>query len=223
MVNKLSSLQNLIGILPNSSEEQVLRLLVQVGVDAVGGSEGSVLLYDKDDNSLQFAMTYGDSESEQKLLGQKVPMGKGLTGLSASTLEVQIGAPTFSGVEQAKRGEDRESNEPESVIAAPMTANDQLIGVMTAVSHEKGKRFNAKDGTLYMGLATIAGLVISQNQRLSLAGLQTDEELQKAGQHEAFIVRSVARLTHRSPEALQEIASILGGIEALISAGGSSR
>lgn len=40
-------------------------------------------------------MTIGNRSSEMTLIGQRVPLGKGITGLAAQMREVQIGAPAF--------------------------------------------------------------------------------------------------------------------------------
>ena len=84
-----------LGLMPATGEDQVLRLIVETGVRAVGADEGSLLVYDPEANDLTFVMTYGNKESESILIGQRVPFGKGLAGLAAETGEVQIGAPRY--------------------------------------------------------------------------------------------------------------------------------
>ena len=59
------------------------------------GAQGSLLVLDEKKKELVFAMTIGSRSSEMTLIGQRVPLGKGITGLAAQMREVQIGAPTF--------------------------------------------------------------------------------------------------------------------------------
>ena len=66
-----------LGIVPRTPEAAVLRLLVELGVQYVRADEGSLLALDQRKNQLVFAMTAGPAESEQTLLGQRVPLGKG--------------------------------------------------------------------------------------------------------------------------------------------------
>ena len=74
-----------LGLMPATGEDQVLRLIVETGVRAVGADEGSLLVYDPETNDLTFVMTYGNAESESILVGQRVPFGQGLAGLAAET------------------------------------------------------------------------------------------------------------------------------------------
>ena len=74
-----------LGILPQTSEAEILRLLIQTGAQIVDAEEGSLLVVDEESDDLRFAMTVGSEESEAKLLGQRVPLGKGITGLAATT------------------------------------------------------------------------------------------------------------------------------------------
>jgi GAF domain-containing protein len=131
-------------------------------------------------------MTVGGDE--RVLVGQRVPMSKGLTGLAAATLEVQIGAPTFSGIRQAadggegsgasgasrELGEKLDARAPESVIAAPMLVGDELVGVITAVTFEPGKRFTSDQGELYARIAAVAGVVVELRQKLAAISAMRD-------------------------------------------------
>ena len=129
-----------------SPELQVMRLLVELCGQVVGAEEGSLLVVDHTQDpprELIFAMTVGSRQSEETLSGQRVPLGEGLAGIAAVTHEVQIGAPLYDGVQQAQRGE-APPGQPTAVIAAPMLIDDRLVGVITAVSFEAGKRFTSE-------------------------------------------------------------------------------
>jgi len=204
-----SILQTYLGLLPASPEGGILRLLVELGIQVVGADEGSLLVLDEKSRSLLFAMTVGDRASEKALRGQRVPLGKGITGLAAATHEVQIGAPTYKDVRQTRR-RGGTAGAPEAVIAAPMLIGDTLIGVITCVSFKKGKRFGAGDARLYAGLASIAGVVVDQHRRLSRPRLKA---LGKTGMIEQEIAESIARLARKRPGALAHVAQILRSVE----------
>lgn len=193
------------GIEPESREARILRLVVETVVQGVDGDEGSLLVAAPEAGDLYFAMTIGDEESEKTLLGQRVPMGQGLTGLAAATQEVQVGAPTFKDVAQT----EKKSTGPEAVLAAPMVIGDRLIGVVTAVSFRDGKRFTARDATFAGRLATIAAVIVDQTMRL--AGAVEDPT-------RAAIDDSVGSIAARYPEALPQLAAMLSSFEAALSA-----
>jgi GAF domain-containing protein len=227
-----AALETFLAIEPRSNEEQVLRLLIELGAQFVGASEGSLLVHDPRANDLVFAMTVGGDE--RVLVGQRVPMSKGLTGLAAATLEVQIGAPTFSGIRQVagqdgadgastsasvagEAGEKLDARAPESVIAAPMLVGDELVGVITAVTFEPGKRFTSDQGELYARIAAVAGVVVELRQKLAAisamrggAGIETAEgaEGDAPGPTADGTARDVERSPERSPE--RTIAEVVG-------------
>jgi len=170
----------------------LLRVLIELGAQVVDASEGSLLVYEPATNDLVFTMTVGGTG----LIGQRLALGQGLTGLAAVTREVQIGAPTYGGVAQEKG--------PEAVIAAPMLIGDELIGVITAVSFAPGKRFTARDGDLYGRLAAVAGVVVDQKRRL-------------AGEAPADgIAAAIARIGKKRPDALPQLTAIVAAIEAMV-------
>jgi GAF domain-containing protein len=208
-------LSRFLGILPSTPEEKILRMLIELGCEVVGGQEGSLLVYDKDADVLRFAMTVGDPESEKKLKGQAVPLGAGLTGLAAATLEVQTGAPTFKDIEQKQRTGD--GSAPDAVIAAPMVSGDELVGVVTAVSFEDGKRFSSKDARLYAGFAAIAAIVVDLRRRLSAyeSGEAAPAEENERARLERRVLASMQRLVSGDAARLAAVAELLAAIEAV--------
>ncbi|MCW5771222.1 MAG: GAF domain-containing protein [Rhodospirillaceae bacterium] len=207
-------LSRFLGILPSTPEEKILRMLIELGCEVVGGQEGSLLIYDKEADVLRFAMTVGDPESEKKLRGQAVPLGAGLTGLAAATLEVQTGAPTFKDVEQKQREGD--GSTPDAVIAAPMVSGDELVGVITAVSFQDGKRFSSKDARLYAGFAAIAAIVVDLRRRLSAyesGEAAAPEEESERAKLERRVLASVQRLIGGDTARLAAVADLLGAVE----------
>lgn len=226
MDESFSKLTAFLGILPKTPEEQVLRLLIELGIQITDADEGSLLVLDEKARELEFVMTVGSSASEKTLRGQRVPMGKGVTGLAAVTKEVQIGSPTYKDIKQTeKRGGDQGA--PESVLAAPMLVNDTLIGIITAVSFREGKRFVGRDAQLYAGFATIAGLVVDQLRRLAAFETSDPNSLEspfsfgRKGKAEKEIVNSISLLSKQNPDALEHVADLLVSVRALVKEAGN--
>jgi GAF domain-containing protein len=191
-------------------EAPVLRLLIELCAQFVGAEEGSLLVVDGADDppqALVFAMTVGSPESKHALIGQRVPLGEGVVGLAAVTHEVQIGAPTYEGVVQARRGEVA-PDQPSSVLAAPVLANDELLGVITAVRFGTGPRFTADHALLYGRVAAVAGLLLHRGRRLAsstgpgAADRSSDERLRSA----------VARLADLHAAHMDELVRLLEGL-----------
>jgi hypothetical protein len=208
-------LESHLGLAPRSPEGAVLRLLIELCAQVVGAEEGSLLVLDRGESppqELVFAMTVGSPESERTLRGQRVRLGEGITGLAALTHEVQIGAPLYDGVRQAQRGEAT-PGQPSSVIAAPMLAGDELVGVITAVTFEPGRRFTTADAALYARGASVAGLVVHQRRRLDALGRGGEDA-------ERRVAEAAARLARRGPAELAALARLLEAVEALAGSSG---
>jgi len=203
-----------------SPELQVLRLLVELCAQVVGAEEGSLLIVDQTQDpprELIFAMTVGSRQSEETLSGQRVPLGEGLAGIAAVTHEVQIGAPLYDGVQQARRGE-APPGQPTAVIAAPMLIDDRLVGVITAVSFEEGKHFTSQHAALYARAASVAGVVVDQRRRIdALESAAVSEEDARRPREDDPLARQVldnaARLVDRSPDRLRELSKLLLALE----------
>lgn len=206
-------LERYLGVRPTSTTEATLRLLIWTGLQLTGAQEGSLLVLDPQAQHLLFAMTVGNEESEATLIGQPVPLGVGISGLAAASLEVQIGAPKYRDVKQSQKlGSD-----PEAVIAAPIVGGEDLLGVLTCVSFAHGKRFGTEDGRLYGGFAAIAGVVIDQERRLA--------KLEAAGgtvvpvdPREQKVAAIAARLARTRPAALDDALAIFERVERLATA-----
>jgi len=215
----MTVLSTFLGISSESSEERVLRLLIELGAQFAGAQEGSLLVLDEITSELVFAMTVGSKDSERTLIGQRVPLGEGLVGLAAQTHEVQIGAPRFD-VPETKSGEG-DDGKPKAVLAAPMLIGERLIGVITAVSFDADKRFSSNDALLYGRLATVAGVVVEQRRRLlTIEAMQQEVQLPDgmgdAEKVDHQIAEAVQRLVKAKPDAKPRIAQLLGIVEALV-------
>lgn len=210
-----------LGLMPATGEDQVLRLIVETGVRAVGADEGSLLVYDPEANDLTFVMTYGNKESESILIGQRVPFGQGLAGLAAETGEVQIGAPRYKDVRQSET-----MGGIKAVISAPMMLGDKLIGVLTAVSNKDEKRFTMEDAQLYACLATVAALVVNQALMLRARSADADaaalQPAALAGDPLAEeVLARVGRLLQRDTATVRQVARMLEAVEAMVPTHGS--
>ena len=202
---------------PESETENTLRLLIRMGLLVAGADEGSLMVLDEPRNELVFAMTIGPAASEAALRGQRVPLDRGISGLAAATLEVQIGAPIFKDVHQSQPA-GAPGDAPEVVMAAPMLAGEQLVGVITAVSFDAAKRFSTHDGRLFGGFAAIAGAVVAQAQRIAtLASTSADLMPSEADETRQRVADSVARIIRRRPDAAADIADLLASLERMLS------
>jgi GAF domain-containing protein len=195
---------------------EAMRRVLALAVAAIEADEGSFLALDENLGELRFVATVGNEESERALLGQRVPLGSGISGLAAATGEVHVGAPTFKDIHQT----ERLSAGPEAVVAAPLLSGDRVLGVMTGVSFQPGRRFGQREVAVYGEHAAVMAALLEQGQRLdAIGGLDAEGSIAAPGAAnlEKEIVARLARLGSGSPEALGAAARLLEAVEALVS------
>ena len=161
MAKKNNDILLLAGIQSPDRIRETFELIIRLGLVIMGADEGSLLILRKAEHDLQFAANVGSS-SPDALIGKTVPLGKGVTGMAAMLGEVQTAS---RGIGNFFRVEN--DGAPNSVIAAPVMLDDELIGVITAVSFAPGKEFSSRDCQVYSMLAQLGAIVISQEQKLS--------------------------------------------------------
>lgn len=192
-----------IGIFTKTSVANIFRLLIDLGTRIIDADEGSLLVLVEATDELEFVMTTGLESSEEVLMGQRVPLGKGITGLAALSQEVQIGPTEYGNIKQStERGKD-----PKAVIAAPMLIGDELLGVITAVSFREGKQFTSRDAKIYAGFASIAAVVVEQQRAIEscITGTQALEATNGGKGLEDSIIQALTRIVQTKPHALEPL------------------
>jgi len=208
-------LERYFGVVAGGRLPRAVRTALAWAVDPTGGSEGSLLAHDEQANDLCFVMTARNPESEAALLGQRVPLGQGITGLAAASGEVQVGAPVFKDVQQTERLSDG----PEAVLAAPVQLGEELVGVITAVTFEPGRRFGAAEaGRFARAAAVIAALLEAARGQVAAGGLQP-LAYGAAAQREEAVIERLRLLARRDPDAVAAIEQLLQAVERLAALG----
>lgn len=211
MLDTRNLLAKYLGLHDTAHVEDVLRLLIALGAQVVGADEGSLLLAvdaeaGADGDDLLFVMTLGNDTSEKRLIGLRVPMGQGITGMAAITREVQIGGPLYRLKSDIDNGSPPEGD-TRTVMAAPMLVDDELVGVITAVTFDPDKTFTAQDARLYGRLAAVAGVVVGQQRRLQ--ELLTDGKAKRLEIRENAILDDILRMGAGDPARLADLKTLL--------------
>lgn len=208
-------LQRYFGMPPGGRIAVALRHSLETAVAMVGGDEGSLLAYDEDANDLCFVATVGNPDSERALLGQRVPLGQGITGLAAESGEVQVGAPNYKDITQT----ERLGAGPEAVVAAPILAGDDLYGVVTSVSFAAGRRFGAREAELYARFAGIFAALL-EAQRLSVPRSGAAPVAFGAARgRETALAERLGDLARGDPASLEALERMLDAFERLVARG----
>jgi len=143
--------------------QNLLELITNSAVEILDAEAGSLLLnVDDDEKVLEFKVAVG--ASGQDLIGKRFPKGRGLVGeVSATSKPVIVNDaandPRWGG--EVAKGEFSTS----AVLAAPLIAQNKVIGVLEVINKKSGGIYVKEDADLLMTFAGQAAVAI-ENARL---------------------------------------------------------
>ncbi|MBI9098296.1 MAG: sigma 54-interacting transcriptional regulator [Spirochaetaceae bacterium] len=160
----------------NSDYSDVKSLLTQILESAsklTGGDASSLLLVDRDAETLYFEIALGPKGSEVKKFSVK--MGEGIAGWVAKNNRSLIvndveDDPRFSSEISKKIG-----YATTSILAVPMRIKDQCVGVIEVINKESGRSFTDEDLEWLEIFSTQAGLAFQNAKKYQ----QMNDELFK--------------------------------------------
>jgi len=153
--------------------EEVLDLVVRNAAKLLQAEAGSLLLLDEESGDLIFRITSGPAGD--KLVGLKIPSGKGIAGTCFAENRPMI----INNVHQDKRWygnfDERSEFTTQSILAVPLNARGRTIGVLEAINRKDERPFDSQDTELLMSFGAQAAIAI-ENARLFT---MTDQALQE--------------------------------------------
>lgn len=214
--------REVIGFSRQGHEADALRAVLELAVVAVGADEGSLLLLEDDGQGrewLVFAVSVSRNggPNESSLIGQRVPLNEGssITGAAAMLREVQTGRSIYGDL--AYPGD----RVPPMVLAAPVVAEDSVLGVITAVTFDPERFFDAAQQRHYALAATALASLVAQQHRLGwLRSLQTGRSLEvsrtEAQRLESELLRAVLDLARARPSRLVDLTRLIRIVHGLV-------
>ncbi len=190
------------GFLEPARVKLSFNLLIRLALKVLGADEGSLLKYQKKDNVLQFVCTVG-GDIPASLEGKVVPVGKGITGMAALTREIQIGTRE-NGLFNVP-----DDGAPHSVIAAPVLLDEELIGVMTAVSFDIRKSFTMDDYRNISIVAQLGAILLAHEQQITSYHSQGMSKLTEQGNDEVKAAQKTILWLQHHPNKKDNILKIL--------------
>ncbi|MCS7205068.1 MAG: SpoIIE family protein phosphatase [Leptospiraceae bacterium] len=149
----------------NSEQDlhSLLIIIMDTARELLNTEGASLLLYDEITGDLVFDIARGDRSN--LLARQRVPAGKGIAGECVKTLKPIIVNDAQNDPRLHREIDESSGFKTKKLIAVPMLARNQIIGVLEAVNTLDGRDFKEKDVRLLMFLSGMAGIAI-HNRRL---------------------------------------------------------
>lgn len=191
-----------------NSEEEITGLLTTIMDTArqlLDTEAASLLLYDGVSNELVFDIARGRGGG--LLARKKVPMGQGIAGLCATSRQPIIVNDAENDPRVLRQFDEAIRFQTRNLIAVPMLARDQLIGVLEVVNANDKRNFMKRDVQLLLYLSNMAALAI-RNRRLYEDARDRMEELNCI-----YEISQNIRLHHDIDSVLDDI---MGSIERVL-------
>ncbi|NJD58844.1 MAG: hypothetical protein C3F13_06530 [Anaerolineales bacterium] len=142
--------------------DALLKSIIEAAARIFGAAAASILLVNEAEGVLEFKVAYGASNKD--LVGIRIPLNQGIAGYVAMS-----GQPiAISDVTQDMRFDQDFAKStgyvPHSILATPLLAGDQVLGVMEVLDKINAASFGMQDMELLGLFAGQAALAINQAQ-----------------------------------------------------------
>lgn len=138
--------------------DSLLNRIIALTKDALDCEGCSLLLYNKEEDCLEFHVSQGNKS--ERLISLKVPKGQGLAGYIMKTLEpvlvndAQLDERLYKAIDETVGFQTR------NLIGVPMLARGNFIGVLEAVNTNDKRDFEQKDIELLQHISEISAIAI---------------------------------------------------------------
>jgi len=153
----LAAVVSFLALSPSIEEDQLLNTILRCAMHATGARGAGLTLFDRQKQRLVFRAAIGDGA--EGVIGYEVPLEGSMHGLAFATGEIQVATPLHKEIEQVTGAEFR------NVLVAPLLADGEPVGTLSAVNKEGSDTFTTQDMEAYKLFSDLAALVVRQRIR----------------------------------------------------------
>lgn len=125
----------------------------------LNAQDGSLLVMDEETNELVFVITHGSAGS-RGLQGHRMPAHKGVAGWVIQNNQAVIVNDAYGDDRFYKGIDSTFSHVTRSILAAPISTGDEVLGVLEVLNKHDGMPFNEADKSLLRLLCRFAAQVL---------------------------------------------------------------
>ena len=152
---QLGTLNEIGNLLASSLDlNEVLGLVVRNAATLLNSEAGSLLLLDDESGDLIFRISSGPAGA--KLVGMRVPAGKGIAGAAFAENRPVITHDTHKDDRWDSSFDRRAEFSTQSIIAVPLNARGRTIGVLEVINRKDARPFNQEDTELLLAFGAQA-------------------------------------------------------------------
>jgi GAF domain-containing protein len=138
--------------------QELLTMIISIVTSELLCEEGSVLLYNEENNEFEFFTAVGQTGIE--LVKERFPADKGIAGLTLRERKTLV-------VNDAQRHPDFYGNidkehafKTKSILAVPLIANNESVGVIEAINKIEDKFFDKEDDQILSAIADEVAMAV---------------------------------------------------------------
>ena len=125
--------------------------------------ESSILLYDQDTNEFEFFTAFGDTG--MNYVSERFPADRGIAGRALRERKTQVVNDVQNDPDFFRSFDDEHAFKTKSIIAAPLFAGEEPVGVLNAVNKIETKFFDKEDDQILSAIADEVAYAV-KNTRL---------------------------------------------------------
>ena len=153
-------------ITPATDVHGLLDRILDVSLQSIGASDGSLILVDEDTSELVFVVVHGRVRDE--LTGYRIPVGTGIAGWVAKHNEPVI-VPNVNLDPRFSQTVDSDVDfQTRSILCVPLQGQGRqnIMGVIQAINKDNGQEFNHEDLSLLRLVADLAARAMTTAEEM---------------------------------------------------------
>ncbi|MCJ7542675.1 MAG: GAF domain-containing protein [Desulfobacterales bacterium] len=161
MLNLYQNVSSSLGYIGDLQE--LLATITAIVTSELLCEECSVLLYDQESNEFEFFTAFG--ETGMKLISERFPADKGIAGRALRERKTQVVNDVQRDPDFFRSFDEEHAFTTKSILAAPLIAGDELVGILNAINKIETKFFDKEDDQIISAIADEVALAV-KNARL---------------------------------------------------------
>ncbi|MGA7146179.1 MAG: GAF domain-containing protein [Desulfobacterales bacterium] len=143
--------------------QELLTTITGIVTSELFCEESSILFYDEETNEFEFFSAFG--ETGMGLVSTRFPADRGIAGRAVKEMKTQVVNDCPSDPDFYCAIDDEHGFKTKSIIAAPLIAGEEIVGVLNAVNKIETKFFDKEDDQILSAIADEVAMAV-KNTRL---------------------------------------------------------
>jgi GAF domain len=138
--------------------QETLNTIISIVTSELNCEECSVLLYDEGNDEFEFFTAVGQTGVE--LVKKRFPANRGIAGRALRERKTQVVNDVQNDADFFRSFDDEHAFRTRSIVAAPMIAGEEPVGILNAINKDETKYFDRVDDQILSSIADEVALAV---------------------------------------------------------------